>query len=134
MQSLRPGTPGHFFAFDILLCLDSSDPYRVYGIVSTPKENALKRIFALWRVVAGQDLRLLWFALRHEARPVWLLPGLAVLGLFAVEPLNFAVPVLGAVDELVLLPFVLHGMTKMLPAHVLEGYAYVRSGRRRRPA
>jgi len=94
----------------------------------------LKRIFALWRVVAGQDLRLLWFALRHEGRPVWLLPGLAVLGLFALEPMNFAVPVLGVVDELVLLPLVLHGMTKMLPPHVLEGFAYVRSGRRRRSA
>lgn len=94
----------------------------------------MKRIFALWRVVAGQDLRLLWFALRHEGRPVWLLPGLAVLGLFALEPMNFAVPVLGVVDELVLLPLVLHGMTKMLPPQVLEGFAYVRSGRRRRSA
>lgn len=96
----------------------------------------MKRIFALWRVVAGQDLRLLWFALRHEQRPAWLLPGLAVLGLFAFEPLNVAVPVLGAVDELVLLPLLLHGMTKMLPAHVLDGYAhaYARAGRRRRHA
>jgi hypothetical protein len=29
--------------------------------------------------------------------------------LFAVEPVNFAVPVLGAVDEFVLVPLVLHG-------------------------
>jgi uncharacterized membrane protein YkvA (DUF1232 family) len=89
----------------------------------------LKRIFALWRVVAGQDLRLLWFAIRHDKRPGWLLPGLACLALFAVEPLNFAVPVLGAVDELVLLPLVLHGMVKMLPAHVLDGFARARAGR-----
>ena len=92
----------------------------------------MKRIVALWRVVAGQDLRLLWFALRHEARPAWLLPGLAVLGLFAFEPLNVAVPVLGAVDELVLLPLLLHGMTKMLPAPVVAGFAHARAGRRRR--
>lgn len=92
----------------------------------------MKRIFGLWRVVAGQDLRLLWFALRHEHRPAWLLPGLAVLGLFAVEPLNVAVPVLGAVDELVLLPLILHGMTKMLPAHVLDGFAHARAGSQRR--
>lgn len=91
----------------------------------------MKRIVALWRVVAGRDLHLLWFALRHEARPVWLLPGLAVLGLFAVEPLNVAVPVLGAVDELVLLPLLLHGMTKMLPAPVVDGFAHVRAGRQR---
>ena len=46
----------------------------------------MKRIFALWRMVAGQDLRLLWFAIRHEQRPGWLLPGLAGLTLLAVEP------------------------------------------------
>jgi hypothetical protein len=51
------------------------------------------------------------------------LPGLAVLGLFALEPMNFALPVLGAVDELVLVPLVLHGMVKMLPAQVLDAYS-----------
>ncbi len=93
----------------------------------------MKRLFALWRTVAGQDLRLLWFALRHEDRPGWLLPALAVLALFAVEPLNFAVPVLGTVDEFVLLPLLLHGMAKMLPAHVLDGFARAYAGRLRRP-
>ena len=92
----------------------------------------MKRIFALWRMVAGQDLRLLWFALRHENRPGWLLPGLAGLALFAVEPANFAIPVLGAVDELVLVPLVLHGMVKMLPAQVLEGFGRAYAGRWRR--
>jgi uncharacterized membrane protein YkvA (DUF1232 family) len=94
--------------------------------------NVLKRIFALWRVVAGEDLRLLWFAIRHEDRPAWLLPALAGLTLFAVEPLNFAVPVLGAVDEVVLLPLILHSMVKMLPAHVTDGFARAYAGRRRR--
>lgn len=92
----------------------------------------MKRIFALWRVVAGQDLRLLWFAIRHEQRPGWLLPGLAGLLLFAAEPFNFALPILGAVDELVLVPLLLHGMVKMLPAHVLDGFAHAHAGRRRR--
>lgn len=94
----------------------------------------MKRIFALWRVVAGQDLRLLWFAIRHEQRPGWLLPALAGLALFAVEPANFALPVLGVVDELVLVPLVLHGMVKMLPVQVIEGFARSYAGRRRRPA
>ena len=92
----------------------------------------MKRIFALWRMVAGQDLRLLWFAIRHEKRPWWLLPGLAGLALFAVEPLNFALPVVGVVDEFVLVPLILHGMVKMLPAHVLEGFARSYAGRLRR--
>lgn len=92
----------------------------------------MKRIFALWRMVAGQDLRLLWFALRHEQRPVWLLPGLAVLGLFALEPMNFALPVLGLVDELVLVPLLLHGMVKMLPAPVMDGFTRAYAPRRKR--
>jgi uncharacterized membrane protein YkvA (DUF1232 family) len=96
------------------------------------EEKALKRIFTLWRMVAGQDLRVLWFALRHQNRPGWLLPGLAGLALFAVEPVNFAIPMLGAVDEFVLVPLILHGMVKMLPAHVHDGFAHARPGRFRR--
>ena len=91
----------------------------------------MKRIFALWRMVAGQDLRLLWFAIRHEQRPGWLLPGLAGLALLAVEPLNFAVPVFGAVDEFVLVPLILHGMMKMLPVQVVESFARSYAGRPR---
>lgn len=83
----------------------------------------MKRIFGLWRIVAGSDLRLLWFALRHEQCPWWLLPGLAGLVLFAVEPLNFALPLVGVVDEVVLLPLVLHAMAGMLPARVLDSFA-----------
>ena len=37
----------------------------------------MMRLLRLWRIGA-KDLRLLWFALRHRRRPVWLLP-LAVL-------------------------------------------------------
>jgi uncharacterized membrane protein YkvA (DUF1232 family) len=92
----------------------------------------MKRIFALWRMVAGQDLRLLWFAIRHEQRPGWLLPGLAGLALLAIEPLNFAVPVFGAVDEFVLVPLVLHGMMKMLPVPVVESFARSYAGHPRR--
>jgi uncharacterized membrane protein YkvA (DUF1232 family) len=96
------------------------------------EENALKRIFALWRTVGSQDLRLLWFAIRHENRPGWLLPGLAGLALFAVEPLNFALPVFGVVDEFVLVPLLLHGMVKMLPTHLIDGFARTYAGRLRR--
>jgi len=92
----------------------------------------LKRIFGLWRVAGGQDLRLLWFAMRHEQRPGWLLPALAGLALFAVEPANFALPVLGVVDELVVVPLLLHGMVNMLPAQVRDGFARSHAGRMRR--
>jgi len=67
----------------------------------------MRRLLRLWRM-SGGDLRVLWAALRHPNRPSWLLPALLVLGFFALDPLNFAIPVLGAVDDLLLLPLLLH--------------------------
>jgi uncharacterized membrane protein YkvA (DUF1232 family) len=72
----------------------------------------MRRIFRLWRM-SRNDLRLLWLALRHPNRPTWLLPATLVLGFFALEPFNFAIPVLGVVDDLFLLPLLLHGLAKI---------------------
>ncbi len=79
------------------------------------------RLLRLWWS-GGRDLRLLWFALRHPNRPVWLLPVVAVLGLYALEPLNFALPFLGLVDDVVLLPLLLHAILKLLPADIRYGF------------
>jgi uncharacterized membrane protein YkvA (DUF1232 family) len=49
-------------------------------------------------------------ALRHPNRPTWLLPATLALGFFAFEPFNFAIPALGVVDDLFLLPLLLHGL------------------------
>ena len=87
----------------------------------------MKRLLLLWRV-GRQDLRLLWFALRHPGRPLWLLPATGLLALFALEPANFALPLLGAVDELVLLPLLLHALVGFLPAEVRASLG-VRSAR-----
>jgi uncharacterized membrane protein YkvA (DUF1232 family) len=80
------------------------------------------RLFRLWRI-GGTDLRLLWFALRHPNRPVWLLPLATILVVYAIEPLNFAVPLLGIVDDFVLLPLVLHLLLKFLPTEIRHGFA-----------
>lgn len=80
------------------------------------------RLFRLWRL-GRQDLRLLWFALQHRSRPVWLWPVAVLLGLYALDPANFAVPVLGVVDDLVLLPIVLHILLKLLPAEIRTGFS-----------
>ena len=79
------------------------------------------RLFRLWRL-GRQDLRLLWFALRHRSRPPWLLPAVTLLGLYALEPLNFAVPLLGVVDDFILLPLALHWLVKLLPAEIRYGF------------
>ena len=81
----------------------------------------MKRLLLLWRV-GRQDLRLLWFALRHPNRPLWLLPAAGLLALFALEPANFAIPLLGAVDDLVLLPIFLHALVGFLPAGVRASF------------
>ncbi|MBA3898060.1 MAG: hypothetical protein H0X36_13210 [Sphingomonadaceae bacterium] len=90
----------------------------------------MKRLLLLWRV-GRQDLRLLWFALRHPNRPAWLVPAAGVLALFAIDPVNFAVPLLGAIDDLVLLPILLHTLVSFLPADVRAAFG---RGVSRRPA
>ncbi|HVS76541.1 MAG TPA: hypothetical protein VHE11_06370 [Steroidobacteraceae bacterium] len=80
------------------------------------------RLLRLWRLVAG-DLRLLWFALRHQRRPIWLWPVAVVLGLYALDPVNFALPLVGAVDDLVLIPLLIHLVVRLLPAEIRLGFA-----------
>jgi uncharacterized membrane protein YkvA (DUF1232 family) len=72
----------------------------------------MRRLFRLWRM-GGRDLRFLVKTLRQPGRPQWLLPALLVLLFFAFEPLNFSLPVLGAIDDLVLLPLLLRGLAKL---------------------
>ncbi len=82
----------------------------------------MQRLFRLWRL-AGRDLGLLWYALKHPARPLWLIPAMVVLGAYALEPANFAIPLLGAVDDLILLPLLLHAVARLLPAEIRYGFA-----------
>jgi uncharacterized membrane protein YkvA (DUF1232 family) len=81
----------------------------------------MTRLFRLWRLVAG-DLRLLWFALRHRRRPLWLWPVTIVLGLYALDPVNFALPFAGVVDDLVLVPLLVHLMVRWLPTEIKTGF------------
>ncbi len=66
----------------------------------------MRRLFRLWRLGA-RDLRLLWMALRHPNRPRWLIPATIALAFFALEPSNFAIPFLGIVDDVFVLPLLL---------------------------
>lgn len=70
------------------------------------------RLLRLWRLVS-RDARLLLAALRRPNRPWWLLPATVVLLVFALEPANFALPILGIVDDLVILPLLLRGLVKL---------------------
>jgi uncharacterized membrane protein YkvA (DUF1232 family) len=77
----------------------------------------MRRLFIFWRQ-GGRDVKLLWRALKHPDRPAWLLPAAVVLAFFALDPLNLAMPVLGAVDDLVILPLVLSTLVGALPRHL----------------
>ncbi len=82
----------------------------------------MTRLFKLWRV-AGRDFRLLWFALRHRNRPRWLGPAAVLLGAYALDPANFALPPLGAVDDLVVVPLALHVLLTFLPPDIRDAFA-----------
>jgi uncharacterized membrane protein YkvA (DUF1232 family) len=79
------------------------------------------RLLRLWRLGAG-DLRLLWFALRHPRRPLWLLPAAIVLALYALEPVNFVIPLVGVLDDFVILPLILHLLVQFVPLEIRTGY------------
>jgi uncharacterized membrane protein YkvA (DUF1232 family) len=79
------------------------------------------RLLRLWRLGAG-DLRLLWFALRHPRRPLWLLPVVVVLAFYALEPVNVAIPLVGVLDDFVILPLVLHALVQFLPLEIRAEY------------
>ena len=80
----------------------------------------LKRLSVLWVAVRG-DGRSLWFALHHPEAPLWLKLGSAGLVLYLISPIDLVpdvVPVLGLVDDLVLIPLAMRWMLNRLPAHL----------------
>ena len=77
-----------------------------------------KRLSVLWTVIRG-DARLLWRALRHPHAPGWLKPAAALLVLYVLWPVDLIpefVPVLGVVDDLVLIPLAIRFLLARLPA------------------
>ena len=79
-----------------------------------------KRLTLLWTVLRG-DARQLWAALRHPLAPTWLKVGVALIVLYVVSPIDLipdAIPVLGWVDDLVIVPFAIRFLLNHLPAHV----------------
>ncbi len=79
-----------------------------------------KRASVLWSVVKG-DARLLWRALRHPLSPRWLKLGTAGLVLYLISPVDLipdVVPVLGVLDDVVILPMAVRWMLARLPGRV----------------
>jgi len=79
-----------------------------------------KRLSLLWTLVRG-DARQLWFALRHPLAPGWLKWGTAGILLYLVSPIDLVpdmIPLVGAVDDLVLVPLAVRWLLRKLPPEV----------------
>jgi uncharacterized membrane protein YkvA (DUF1232 family) len=91
-----------------------------------PKESAMwKRIALLWTVVRGDALQL-WQALRHPASPGWLKLGTALIVLYAISPIDLIpdfIPVIGVLDDIVLVPMAIRWLLKRLPPEVARATA-----------
>jgi uncharacterized membrane protein YkvA (DUF1232 family) len=89
-----------------------------------------KRLLRVWAVVRG-DARVLWYALCHPQAPVWLKVGTLAIVVYLLSPVDLipdVIPVLGLVDDLVLIPLAMRWLLRLLPAHIREA-AGQRAGR-----
>jgi uncharacterized membrane protein YkvA (DUF1232 family) len=85
----------------------------------------LKRLSLMWTVLRG-DARLLWFALRHPLAPLWLKPAVALVALYLISPIDLlpeAIPFVGLVDDVVLVPLAVAFIVKRLPAALRADFA-----------
>jgi uncharacterized membrane protein YkvA (DUF1232 family) len=81
-----------------------------------------KRLSLLWTVVRG-DARLLWLALKHPLSPGWLKAGVAGIVLYVVSPVDLipdVIPILGLMDDVVLVPLAIRWLLKKLPTGVRD--------------
>ncbi len=79
-----------------------------------------KRLLLLWTLVRDDAMRL-WRALRHPASPTWLKWAVAGLALYLVSPVDLLpdfIPLLGMVDDLVLIPLAIRALLNRLPPNV----------------
>lgn len=97
-----------------------------------------KRLTVLWVLVRG-DARRLWYALRHPAAPGWLKAATVLLLAYLVSPIDLvpeSLPLIGVVDDLVLLPTAVHWLLSKLPPALREDLDrhFGRPGQPGRPA
>ena len=90
----------------------------------------LKRLTLLWTVVRG-DARQLWFALRHPDAPSWLKWSTALIVLYLFSPIDLIpdfLPVIGMVDDIVLVPLAIRWLLKQLPPDIAQAAGRRRAG------
>jgi uncharacterized membrane protein YkvA (DUF1232 family) len=84
-----------------------------------------KRIAVIWTLVKS-DARLLWRALKHPQSPAWLKWGTLGVLLYLVSPIDLIpdfIPVIGLMDDIILVPLAINWLLKRLPAHIRNDIA-----------
>jgi uncharacterized membrane protein YkvA (DUF1232 family) len=79
-----------------------------------------KRLSIVWFAVKS-DARLLWYALRHPEAPSWLKWGTAGVVLYLLSPIDLipdVIPVLGFVDDLIIVPMAIRWLLNKLPESI----------------
>ncbi len=81
-----------------------------------------KRLAVVWMAVKGDALKL-WYALGHPDSPPWLKAGTAAMALYLISPIDLIpdfLPVVGVLDDLILVPLALRWLLARLPAHIRQ--------------
>ena len=81
-----------------------------------------RRLTVRWTVLRG-DARRHWVAVRHPAAPGGLKLGTAHIVLYVVSPIDLipdVLPVLGVVDDLVVVPLAIRWLLARLPAEIAD--------------
>ena len=94
-----------------------------------------KRLSMLWTLFKG-DARLLWLALRHPQAPGWLKLGTLGIVAYLISPIDLipdAIPVLGVMDDLVLVPLAVRWLYRRLPAGMRAEIEQPANGRPAKP-
>lgn len=89
-----------------------------------------KRLSLFWLLLRG-DARQLWFALRHPNAPGWLKLGAVGIVLYVFSPIDLipdVIPVLGVMDDIVLVPLAIRWLLKRLPPDIAQAVAKRRAG------
>ena len=84
-----------------------------------------KRLSVIWSLVKG-DARLLWYALQHPLAPPWLKWGTAGVLLYLISPVDLipdVIPVIGLLDDIILVPLAIRWLLKHLPANIRDDIA-----------
>ena len=84
-----------------------------------------KRLWVIWALVKA-DARQLWRALRHPQSPGWLKWGVAGIALYLLSPFDLIpdfIPIVGVVDDIVLVPLAIRWLLNRLPQRIRDDIA-----------